>query len=304
MDKNKKNNGFPDDLDNLLKDHLNTSFDLDNIKVSEDLIARTLKAVKESDSQEETGGRNKIKHFPVRRLVSAAAVVLVLFAGIRVLQNGVTGSKSDSSGGQENLAAERSANDNGTMQIYGTLDEASSSAGSTGNGETFDAAAADTAGTEPEVPSAEEKINEFSADITTKNADKEDGAGSSSYTGAASFSGIYPLNFDSVKTFTLSKNDGNQISLNNAGDKVSEFYELLDGYPLTETDAKVRDDKKEWIYKADITTVENLTYTILLGEDLQIFQGKERTENTPAGYGIEDMDALIKQLDHFYASLK
>ncbi len=302
MEKNNKNNSLPSDLDNLrLKDHLNASFDMDNIKVSEDLIARTLKAIRESEPQEEQQKEeNKIRHFPVRRLVSAAAVALVLLAGIGVLQNGLISNKNDTQLNMESGAAESA--EPGELAIYNTA--ADDSAGL--NGETGYGLASDSAVTEAEAPSAEESVNEYAAD--TKGTSKVGGAGTDSVLSGTKFSGLYPAVSDRTSTFTLLKNDGTKESAASAPDKVRQFISLLDEYPLTASVDQKMDNEgnrgENWSYKAEIMTAEKQTYTIYLGEEIQVLQGEESTESTSSTYLTENMDTLLKQVDDFFISLQ
>jgi hypothetical protein len=101
MEKNKKSD-FTLDFDNL-KGHLNASFDEDNINVSEELITKTLTAVKENKllekkipdevkhknvdgKKEENKKRYKVAF---TKLIGTAAAVLVLFLGLNVMNSSI-----------------------------------------------------------------------------------------------------------------------------------------------------------------------------------------------------------------------
>jgi len=311
LEKNNKKNGLPGDPDNLrLKDHLNASFDIDNIKVSEDLIARTLKAIGESGSQEELlKESNNVKHFPVRRLVSAAAVILVLLVGINVLQNGLAGNKNATQIKLDKRTTGESAAEQQTMDILSAADNSSTSLnGSKSSNAVLDGAAADSvtadnAAADKENAASDGSIAPFSTEVT-KDVNSAEGGEYSSVLGETLFSGLYPITFDSVETFTVSKNDGTQISLTNAGDKVSELYALLDGYSLTATDTKTDGNENNWIYKIEIKTSDKQIYTIIFSDNIQVLQSTEVSDGTPFTYNVGDLDKLIKQVDEFYVSLK
>lgn len=59
MDKNDKDNFFPGFDAMILKSHLNASFDQDNINVSEDLISRTLQAIKKNKEDNSQADKNQ-----------------------------------------------------------------------------------------------------------------------------------------------------------------------------------------------------------------------------------------------------
>ncbi|MGB8454169.1 MAG: hypothetical protein WCD89_17795 [Anaerocolumna sp.] len=296
MDKNNKKNDRPGNLDNMrLKDHLNASFDIDNIKVSEDLIARTLKSIGESGLQEEQPKEsNKIKHFPVRRLVSAAAVIIVLIVGINVLQNGLGSSKTESPISLDDGTAGKMAAGNGTKSnsTFGTEEDAAA-----------DTVTSDTAAADMEDPAPEEGITPFSSEVS-KNVNKEDERVAGSFSEGTLFSGLYPITFASVEKFTVSKNDGTEKTFTDAGDKVSELYTVMDGYSLTTSNTKTDGNENNWTYKTLITTTDKQTYTILFSDEIQVIQSNETTESTPFIYSVGDMGNLLKQVDEFYISLK
>ncbi len=323
MEKNNKRNVLPGDLDNLsLKDHLNASFDIDKITVSEDLIARTLKAVRESESLEEQPKKNnKIKRFPVRRLVSAAAVILILFVGSYMFQNGLTGFEKDAQYSMDTGVAGESAANQGSADIYDTKTGDSAGVdGSTENNGDLDSSAADR-----EDLTSDEKLNLYSTDVS-EGTEQAEGGGSDSVINGKLFSVLYPVTFETVETFKISKNDGTKISVTKAGNKVNELYSILDGYPLTAGDAKEDDTKEEktkesntkkdtkasgagenknsWTYKAEIETTEKKDYTILIGDSVQVLTTNASADGTSGLYSVEDMDNLIKQLNDFFTSLQ
>ena len=107
-DKNRINANMEND-DMNIKSHLNTSLELDKISVSEDLINRTLDAIKKQSAEEgsktaEAPGKEseqkKVSHLNryVRGIAGIAAAGLVIFLGYSLIQNfpGMIGSKKNS----------------------------------------------------------------------------------------------------------------------------------------------------------------------------------------------------------------
>ncbi|WMJ90160.1 hypothetical protein [Anaerocolumna sp. MB42-C2] len=318
MDKNNKNNSLPGDLDDLrIKDHLNASFDMDNVTVSEDLIARTLKAIENSAPQKEQPKElKKIKHFPVRRLVSAAAAIAVLIVGINVLQNGFTGNKEDAQINMDAGSTEKASEEAATMEIYSAAADGTPSLNNS-------AKSSEITGS-----SAEESDVADSADITTFSSElKEDtnkegtnktGGGTGSVYGGDLFSVMYPITYDTVTTFNLSKNGdtGKSLkitgkplketdeSLKDTGIKVNDFYNILDGYPLTKSNTKDNGNNDDWIYKAEIVVPNQLAYTIMIGDTIRVEQKNKSGEPQVFIYSTENMDTLIKQMEEFYKMSK
>ncbi len=304
MDKNKINNSLPSDLDDLrVKDHLNASFDLDNLTVSEDLIARTLKAIKESDQQEEQPQKiNKIKHFPVRRLVSAAAAIAVLIVGINIFQNSFTGNKKGTQISMDSSSAEKAPEEAATMENYSAAADGAASL----NNSTKSSEIAGSSAAESDMAAADEEITTFSAEL--KEDTKKAGGTSSGY-GENLFSVLYPITYDTVTTFNVSKNGdtGKSLketgkSLKETGIKVNEFYNILDGYPLTASNTNENRNTADWIYKAEIVEPNQVAYTIIIGDTIQVEQKSETGEPQVSVYSTENMDNLIKQIQDFYNS--
>ncbi len=303
MDNNNKKNSFPGDLDNMrLKDHLNASFELDNIKVSEDLIARTLKAVKEAEVQaEHPEEKTKIKRFPVRRLVSAAAVVLVLLVGIQVMRNSSIGSKKDA-GNSENFSTEMAA-DNGIAQTYGIPETTKDVTGSTESGmKAFDVEEAEeTTKAASDTSATSEEAQNYTVEAPG-NISKTAGDGAGLYDGELTFSQIIPVTADSVTALTITKNNGSQVSLKKVAENASRLYTILDGCSLTLKDGTIKENNSDWTYKVLLTTKDK-EYKILIGEIIQIQNTKEQAENT-TDYFPGDMNALLRELDDFYNSVR
>lgn len=286
MEKNKKIDSRID-IENLsLKDHLNTSFDIDKITVSEDLIARTLKAVKESETQEVlVSQKNEIKkkQFPVRQVASAAAVVVLLLIGMNVLQNGLPrNSKNNTQISSDSMSAESAsdekfmADESATADMNGEesaeiniLDAEDSSEDTTFDNATSSLTAAETPNTESEV--------------------QKDGGGiTGSYSGNY-FTSLFPFTGEEVELFTVTNKAQEVLTIESS--KVQEFYTILDGFTLTQMDNNLNDT---WDYKVEIKTT-NQTYTILLGNGIQV----NENESSNIYYQVDDSQTLLEQVNSF-----
>ena len=115
------------ELDELnIRSHLNTSLEADEISVSEDLISRTLDAIRlnESNDSDKDKGKNK-DHKPLffrhtRTFVTAAAAVLVLVVGLSVLKNSPIEMKSQTSKSDDSVDFDAA----GTTEIYSIKEDA------------------------------------------------------------------------------------------------------------------------------------------------------------------------------------
>lgn len=331
MDKNKKRNDQPIDMDNFgLKDHLNASFDLDKLVVSEDLINKTLKAIKESETNngsemntESVKDTNRKKAFPVRRLVGAAAAFMVLFVGMYAFQNNL-GSKQDAGTENINLAANEDSNitsdaaEQNKMEIYSDTETpsaesyASDSATITEGAKLADNPTDTVAGDESTDSSAslfaaEQTDGTMSTESTKEDADQT-GEGDSGIAGTKSgvaadsllFSSLYPVTYDTPETFTISNTNGNSAVLTDTGSTAGKFYDILDTYALTEVQEVIGDN---WTYKIDIKAAENQNYTYLFGDLVQVTAVDKDGNSSVRTYEIDNINALMQQMDDFFADL-
>ena len=123
-------------LDDMnIKTHLNASLDLSGICVSEELIQKTLQAVKEQpakdpEKEDSTEHRKAVpwKRY-VRSLTGVAAAVLILFAGYYLVGNGLGSPKKMAQKQSADTAPEESAKND--MSAYDTAESYPESAANT-----------------------------------------------------------------------------------------------------------------------------------------------------------------------------
>lgn len=271
MEKDNDRNNQIQEFDFLrLKDHLNVSFNQDGITVTDDLIQRTLQAVKENPSSEVgTKEVKEKKKFPVRSFVQVAAAILFVFVFFAFANNFQIGSKkctenattsSEDSAAREGTATTETAMPNTKMQSNVKTEEAP---------EMFDAASTEAAyeiNGEAELP-------------------------------ANCFTERYPIAVEQVQSVSITSNaDGTMIEDN---EHINELFTILDAYSLTNGDKNINN---AWKYKIELKTDDIQTYTVLIGDGIQIKQSGDDTESDTY-YSLENVDNLLLQMETFYKSL-
>ncbi len=276
MEQNNKKNDLNFDT---MKDHLRASFDMDNITVSEDLIARTLQAINKDNVTENYQQKDKKKYkFPIYRIVGVAAVVLILIVSINVLQNiSPIGMKKSST-----------TNDNGSDILNDTAITSEPM-------EIQEFAATESAVEDSSADRA------FSAEMVTEGTGSENLEAKSDYSLSPSlFSGQYLITADQVVSFSIENSNQETISITENAEKVNELFTLLAEYPESIAE---NDISEMWNYKVKIDTVNGESYTFMIGNGLQVMKDGDAS-SIYEYYSIEDVDTLIKRMDEFYISLK
>ncbi|BCJ92995.1 hypothetical protein acsn021_05640 [Anaerocolumna cellulosilytica] len=304
MENKNNKNDFPNGKDDLnIKDHLNASFDMEKISVSEDLIARTLKKIQDSEAEEITNTEvQKKKVIPMRRYVSAAAaVLLVVVVGTALVKVGTlnigNGYKSMNESSSNN---EASMPEEG-VSIYSTAD--SSGADLSAKQSESDIIAESSV-------SEEEKITLDSISAPEKT---DKGYAMSE---ALTFSQLFPVeNYEKIKKFTLTKDSGEDKTLTLTGDALEAFYTFLDQYEFTEYKSNEESVKENiqngtsqekdvpiW-YKAEIVTADDQKITLTFKEGLSV---RHEADSLKADYfyNLKDWDGFIKKVDELFSSLE
>lgn len=194
------------------------------------------------------------------------------------------------------------AADNTAMQGYGAKEDGNETDGNTDRkaGTSFDMAADSEADTQ--ITAEKNELKMYSKESSGEVSPSTETESSTLDRGGIRFSEVYPVVFDGIKSLTVTKKDDSRISAVKAPEKTGELYTLLDGYFLT-ADTDSADQNTQWHYSAKIITEDNLEYTILFGDELEILSN-EKGKETPAVYRVDDMDGLRKQMEHFFSELK
>jgi hypothetical protein len=193
--KNKQENIEVDEM--KIKSHLNASLDLSGISVSEDLINRTLQAIKKQESEQQATEADKTspedEHKKVipwnryaRTFAGVAAAAIVVVAGYGLIKGGLlTAQKSEST------------TDSSVQMTYDTA-STESAADSTMSAAT-DSATADSAAssTEEAATATEDPTNAFTAQQNTSGAETTTGAETTAGAEATTEEPQYSITFDS-----------------------------------------------------------------------------------------------------------
>lgn len=329
--KDKKNNDMEKD-DMNIKSHLNTSLDLNKIKVSEDLINRTLEAIRLQSSVENSKKEDDLnakdvqkKIIPwnryIRGFAGVAAAVLIVFVGYNVMKNFPDiniGLKKDSNTAEDNSFGNSKAQEAPQSEIeYYTLseDETTSMAApdaGVNSTEASDAAVSDYTITGNGTIGADQELKYGSEDTKPASDVEEETAGSNTSDSTKvgfsiardsgesrlfSFQDICVLAPEQLSSVTItSKDKGTTISLT---DQIGilDFYSMMDKHTFSfSTESSVNQN-----YTVDLISPkpEEALYTMWVGENVTVrfMKGEETMDNT---YKPTDYETFKADLDKFF----
>lgn len=292
-----------------LKDHLNASFDKDNIVVSEELIQKTLQAIQsgstpsiaEEDYQEENDKieyeNDKKNRWSIFRLASIAAVLLLLLVGLNALKYLQFGSKKEMAVKEDRTTTSDVADSNKV-----SMEESATENKKTKEADVYSIAA----------ETAEQEVSEESADISS-NIDEsafKDGKNEVSETqeprvgmlkeGNILFSDILPFTAEQVTSFTIINSKDEAVSFENT-EKTNEFLLLLNDYPLLLIENEEDTMENQWDYQIKFTSQDDLSYTILVGNEIQL--KTDNNNNDIIRYSIMgDVDQLKSRLNEYISN--
>lgn len=329
-DKNKKDNM---EIDNLnIKSHLNTSLDLSRISVSEDLINRTLAAIKEqpinnkdevNTSTQELGKKIIPWSRYVRGFAGVAAAIVIVAVGYNIVQQMPIGMKSASDEAKQEYADSTA---NTTMMATEEAPEAESAAADTSvalekgkeeiqytiTAETADAANSDgsealygavdsgngtgsTGATDPADPNSQELEGTSQDLMTTQNFDSM--ARSSDEMVTYTFRDIFIPSPEQAEYITISDNrNDTQVTLTQADD-IKAFYIIMDSHQFS---AAGNDSLVNPNYTIEMNSPELGTlYTMLVGSNLTVRYTQGETTSENIYYAVEDIQ-FKHDLEEFF----
>lgn len=312
MNKNNLNRNNIENDDMNIKSHLDTSLDLSGISVSEDLINRTLEAIRQqpADNTGREDSSNDIvkKVIPwnryIRGFAGVAAATLIVFVGFNVINNLGLGSKKDSYSADDNT--------NGIMTDQSTDEIVKFAA--TAEQET---AADDTAVTTEEnasiygIESSEYSITAavgINRDAKVQYNANDEGAtgttdarlaGAYDADGAAtvSFQDICLLAPEEVEYVTITDIVNNTaISLTDQIEIIN-FYSMMNNHQFSYGQGTSADQ----YYSVEIKSPkpEEALYTIWIGENITV-QATIGDNTSESMYTSLDYEVLKKDLDVFF----
>jgi hypothetical protein len=308
--KNKKELFEEFDMEHL-KDHLNTSFDYDNIKVTEELIQRTQKAIEDGEAPKIIEDNKKPRKYPIFKVAQAAAAVIVIIAGITVAQNGII--KNDIGNEQSAKKAEQSEmTENNSLKAMPSEEEnydvngfsAKSSDTSLDNEANFDISSGEeipdnsanvmfgTGLAENETLGEEERVDS----VTNESVDMF-AAGSQMTQDSVVFTDLLPA-YNQISQITIETKE-KVYGITDSLSKKKDLLDLLGGFSLS--NGENLSGSTNYVIK--IETLDNQSYTITISENVQIIE-EDSINNLVNYYELTGgSDVLIGRLDEYILSL-
>jgi len=325
--KDKKNDNI--ELDDIkIKSHLNTSLDLNKISISEDLINRTLEAIRMQPSTENSKSEDDLKFKDVqkkvipwnryaRSIVGVAAAALVVLVGYNVMKSlpnvniGFQKNATSDYQNDENSAMEESQADT-ELSILSENESTSAEAPEAGSAGTLGITASEytITGNGAMQDGTEYKVETEESDLATEaeeervNTDVTDsakiGLSTAKDTGEPqilTFQNICVLTPEQLKSVTITNQEkGTTISLTDQIE-ILDFYSMMEKHTFTYT----TEGSAIWYYGVDLISPlpEEALYTLLVGESVTVRyrNGEEINDNT---YKSTNDQAFKLDLDKFF----
>lgn len=289
------NKNEADDL--KIKAHLDASLDLKGISVSEDLINRTLAAIKANSAEAEISRDKdavKIKRLPswsryIYGFAKVAAVVLIIAAGYAMFRN--YPSKKDAG----DLSMDMSTTDNKSEEQLAY----EFAAGSADSGSSTTADSADDGmlnGSYGLTSFNSEEAKEYDADrqekmsFTMKLAPQAD----------VSIQDVIFTEPEQIQSLTVREGDGAAVVLTGK-DEIKEFCELLARYQYTSVG--VDGDSGSSDYVIVVSKQDETEYTISVGSRA-VMEYMEDESLRQQVYELEHMELLLTDLQELYNKYK
>ncbi len=290
-----------------IKKHLDTSFDLEQISVSEELIHRTLAAInhnesehKEEEKTRKTAGASegKILHYHkyMKRFAGVAAAAFLIFVGYYSVHIMGELSKKDSTG---NMAPERIMDQkysDGEGYDTGTAEERNAVSPETTDQQDTDMAimspdASDefVAGASGELPKPENG-NLSSSAGTGKDAGLLSQSGEGKLAAASdqpmfAFQDIIPVTPDQVKLVRITENGKNEAFSYETKADIENFYQTMGSYQYVAGD----DSTGDYLYTIEIKGLDQTAneVTLWIGDVITI---QNSVSNTVTKYNYQSVD--------------
>lgn len=285
-----------DDL--IIKAHLDASLDKKGISVSEELISRTLAAVKANSAEAESkGNAKKARSLPswsryIYGFAKAAAVVLIIAAGYIIFKN--YPAKKDSS----DLHMEMRSTESSTPEEKMEYDYAAGTAESTGSSaaESPDEEMNETFGLTPfaggeGITEDEDAGLKGKLGLTMERNPKK----------VLSIHDVIYTDPEQIQSLTVMEGEPEGIVLTDK-DAIKEFCDILAGYSYNfagndETDATDADGNE---YVITVRKQDGTEYTISVGS-MVIMEYMEDESPQRQVYEPEDISSLLADLQELYS---
>lgn len=316
------NNTEDMNIDDLqIKSHLNASFDVSGISLSEELIQKTLRAINEQSPSLADKEDNvlKTRRLPwnsyVRNLTAVAAALMVLIGGYSLIKNsvGMKSSKNDSKIFMENNSSmdyDRST-EMAMPEARGDISGEDYGLYSTKENDTTDvtmgSATGDTTFTSKDIED-EHKMDIAAIDDSLKSNDQEKAAPSATSeftsTGLKSveFTQIYWGSLDMIESMIITDEAAGKSVIITEESELSMVYSLLDSYWYSAAESGLSSDI---YYVIEIKEKQSdVINTIIIGDTVTISSDTGVTDSTQAYemINLEEFNRELKVLIESYSN--
>lgn len=290
MSYNRKNN------DNLnIKEHLDASLDIKGITVSDELISKTLAAIKSNAEKVNSDKDSKEKKAVswnryVRGFASAAAVVLIVAAGYAMLHNLHTGKNKTGNIEEKSNMLSDSSNQKETVQDYTpyddteeTEDEAAKKSADVNGAAYFDSSASGADNSDV----TDTEMNKLQSFVFTTEASPE---------AAYSIGDIFIPEPELVVSLTINDADANSVNLTDK-EEILDFYNLMDKYQYLDSTVSAQKESRSFIIEAYQQNDEK--YTMTIGSNIIVEYGLDGSSDRKV-YEASDMILLLDDLRELF----
>ncbi len=295
-----------------IKSQLDHSLELSKISVSEELIKRTLEAIKNAENETPTREKPSVVMKKMvswltyaRRTAGAVAALLVLGAGITLLHQ-------MGSGGLVNMKADKSSDimdgpdimEGSDNYSKGSSDRATSDSDKNSGYGDKGVKPGDKQNEVPEYDYLEESggLGDSSSEKPTMAGTKDNG-GMLGVAPEAALGDLYkfgdifvsaPKEAEYIKITEVSSSK--QLLLSKSND-IDKFYGLMEQYEYIEDKTPL--SRESYIIEARSIKPEELNYTLTIGDHISSTKEGSKTINYSTE-NIKDMESLIQRIKKFY----
>jgi len=284
MNYNKREN---DDL--KIKAHLDASLNEQGISVSEELINRTLAAIKENAARMDDKDKSSVKSTRVswskynryiRGFAKVAAVVLIIAAGYAFIRNwSGSGKKADMGKMEMNTASSE-----GRAELYDYTDSTNDAAGQ--SSESF---ALDEEAKSSEVSISMENENMLKSPITLQSRLEYE----------LSINDKVLAEPEKIQSIAITEADADPVTLTDRNE-ISDFCAVMAKYQFTGSSLY---DDAENRYIISVSKEDEGVYTISVGSRVTVELGTDENLKQEV-YDVEDINLLLDDIGEFYNRYK
>lgn len=303
FDQKKRSDIEVDELN--IKSHLNTSLVTEEISVSEDLINRTLEAIRNNNDED-----LEVKSHPVymsgriRTLVTVVAALLVLAVGINVIRLNVPMDMKSGNAVQDakeyDMDGKTMKNEEEDMVLFETTEE---SADVAQESDSYDGLVQDGVVDSSINIDDSVRIGSYKSDTSIENeiededSMEEQAVDKSAFTiqgFMTSFTDMVSIDSDSVTSITITSMVNNEERVITNQDQIKSFYLVMDSYSYQEGTL----EDKEGYYIIDIISGD-INSNITVRESNIIVELTDKDTASQGIYTVLDHSKFIEDLKNF-----